>query len=425
LKRIFNCLLLIIVFLNFTLQPGFTQTSIPKPAEIDQIDQKFIKPSRHKIPKPVIIPKEKNIQPPSEAPLIHFVLKDIIIKGSTVYFEFSTYYQTYLNKKISLADAYIIAQTITQRYRNDGYILSRVIVPAQEISNGILTLQIIEGFIEDVVIEDQTLDKRILLRVYADKILTSKPLHISVLERYLLLMNDLPGIQVKSILTASKNTFGASTLTLITDHKIINGHIGIDNLGSRFNGPYQTSLSLQFNSLFRLYERMGIRMVASSEMEELRYLYAFHEQQIGHEGTKLFSSGSLSSTKPGHTLKNLDVEGESYTASFLLRHPFIRSRGRNCTINTGFSYRNSQTDILGEKIPKTACVLLLSDFLMILRIVFEELILSKQNSVKGLKYWMRQTLIPTPYPGKEGEVILQKFPEAFFAYNKSFLVGCC
>ena len=48
---------------------------------------------------------------------------------------------------------YAIADRITTKYRNDGYILSRAIVPAQRISGGALQVQVVEGYIKDFRID--------------------------------------------------------------------------------------------------------------------------------------------------------------------------------------------------------------------------------------------------------------------------------
>src|SRR6185436_17718126 len=102
-------------------------------------------------------------QAPSNAAEIKFPLTGVTIEGATVYPEaaLQPYYQKYLNREVSLADVYGVAAAITARYRNDGYILSQVLVPAQTVDAGRVRLQAVEGYVAEVIIggsSDRSLD---------------------------------------------------------------------------------------------------------------------------------------------------------------------------------------------------------------------------------------------------------------------------
>jgi len=172
------------------------------------------------------------------------------------------------------------------------------------------------------------------------------------LERYLLLINDLPGVSAQSVLVPSKEEPGASELVLTLKHKYMDANAGIDNRGSKFNGPIQIKGGASVNSALGLYERVGVQSVVTSEMNELFYFNGFGEIPVSSEGSKLFLSSSLSFSEPGSTLKSFDVEGYSNTLMFKFAHPFIRSRGENLSGYMGFTARNSETDLLGSNITK-------------------------------------------------------------------------
>ena len=121
------------------------------------IEKRFQPPVR---PESIIEPPELKVPerlPPPEARDIKFILVGVVIEGSTVYqdIDFLPLYEQFLKQEITLADMYKVADAITVKYRNDGYILSRAIVPPQRIRGGIVRLTIVEGFIDQVVIEGQ------------------------------------------------------------------------------------------------------------------------------------------------------------------------------------------------------------------------------------------------------------------------------
>ena len=280
---------------------------------------------------------------------VNFLLQRMIIKGSTIYGKrkFSRLFRKYLHRRITLEQIYIIAQQITNMYRNDGYILSKAVVPPQKIEDGAVQINVIEGYVDRVVVQGQVRGPRRLLNEYRKGILRSRPLKAKDLERYLLLVDDLPGVSVKSVLTPSKDKPGATNMTLILSNKAYEGSLGLDNRGTKFNGPIQINAGLSGNALFKNYERIGLQGVVTSDTDELQFFSGFYEQPISSEGTKLFFSTSFSDSKPGSALKDFEVAGESKTFTLKITHPFIRSRAENLTGSLSYTHRNSSTDILG------------------------------------------------------------------------------
>ena len=113
--------------------------TVPSAAEPQRLDKRFEQP---KVPDSVMepqIPKTKSYKPPADLKKIRFILKKIVVKGSTVYSHnaFRRWQKRYVNKKVSLALIYRLAEKITTKYRNDGYLLSRAIVIPQKIKNAI------------------------------------------------------------------------------------------------------------------------------------------------------------------------------------------------------------------------------------------------------------------------------------------------
>ena len=87
-------------------------------------------------------------------------------------------------------------------------------------------LRIIEGYIDKIKIQGPVRGPRKLINQYKKKILKSRPLRALDLERYLLLIDDLPGVAAKSVLTPSEDKPNATTMTLILADKAFEGHVG-------------------------------------------------------------------------------------------------------------------------------------------------------------------------------------------------------
>ena len=354
----FKVLILFLVgIFSWPLQGGVVEAQISpegrdrtyKQAAPHRFERRF---DKRVSPKSSVVPiKPKSMAPifPEDLKEIKFVLKQLFIQGKSIYDKraLKPLYTSYLKKELTLKNIYEIAQRITNKYRNDGYILSKAIVPPQKIKGGVVHLRIIEGYIDKIKIQGPVRGPRKLINKYKKNILKSRPLRVSDLERYLLLIDDLPGVMAKSILTPSEDKPSATTMSLILADKAFVGHVGTDNRGSKFNGPYQFLGGVTVNSLLGDNSRAGVQGVLTSQTEELLFLNAFYDLPINDEGTRLFFSSSVSKSEPGSTLKRFDINGDSKSITLRLTHPFLRSRGENLPGHLGFSGRNSTTKILG------------------------------------------------------------------------------
>lgn len=279
-----------------------------------------------------------------------FTLRGVAITGSTVYNQeqLAPLFADYLGKEMSLGEAQGIAERVTIKYRNDGYILSQAVIPEQQLSNGVLKIRVVEGFIDKVVIQGDVRENswRSLINGYGDKIRQRRPLHIATLERYLLLMDDLPGATAKGVVRPSQSTFGAADIVVTVTHKTFEGSLSTDNRGTKYIGPQQWTGTVAANSVLGLYERTTLRGITTNPTSELRFVDLQHEEQIGYEGTRLIVSGSYSRTEPSYTLTPLEIEGNSVSLQLKAQHPFIRSRSENFSLRGLFDYRNTDTDLL-------------------------------------------------------------------------------
>lgn len=282
-----------------------------------------------------------------------FVLSAVELDGATAYPEgtFAKFYQEKVGQTISLLDARMIAKSITTRYHNDGYILSQAVVPAQDVTSGKLKIQIVEGKVGNVTVDgkDLSASQRAALDGYAKKITAEHPVSLKTLEKYMLLINDLPGVTASGLLRPMENEFGAAELVLTINDQRFNGSYSFDNRGSKFIGPWQHTLALSVNSLYGLYDTTQARFFfAFPDTNELVGGELSHELPLGHNGTKLSLLGSVIDTKPGDSLKVLDINGESTFLQAKVTHPFIRSRQENLIGRFAIDYRDTMTDIFKD-----------------------------------------------------------------------------
>lgn len=160
---------------------------------------------------------EKQIEAPSsldvsaaipEAP-DGFVLHGVQLEGLSAFDEadFSSLINEYVGRSVDLNVLNHLAARITARYREAGYFLAKAVVPQQEIEGGVVKLQVIEGYVHDVRIDDpEELLERDRFGITQDtlsKIKTLKPLHGPTLERYILILNEQAGLVVQTFMESA------------------------------------------------------------------------------------------------------------------------------------------------------------------------------------------------------------------------------
>lgn len=335
---------------------------LPGPADPARKEQQF---EKFRVPEKVedgviTIPKLPDLAIPENADQIKFVLKEARVTGveGVDYNEIAVYYTPYLNYEISLEKLYKIAEDITQHYRESGYLLSKAFIPPQTIDGGIVEIKVVEGYIGEITFESEVVGTKPTKRMQriADKIKAFRPIHVSHLDRYIMLLNDLPGVSVRSILRPVEDPEeageGASQLLLVPSKTKFQHSASFDNTGSRFSGPYQFGIRTGFNNKFSRHMETIINSFVPTELSELQFIQAIQRVPINSEGTVVDFQASFSNAEPGFSLKSSDIKSNSLSFSLGVFHPIIRSRKQNFSLSGELSVKNSESDILGTILSK-------------------------------------------------------------------------
>lgn len=288
---------------------------------------------------------------PAGAEKMLFTLKTVEIEGQTVYAqsEIEKLYGSKVGSKISLADVYALASQLTAKYRNDGYILTQVVVPPQTISSGVVKLRVVEGRVNQIRIEDPNRSaNNDVISQYASRLKEKGALNNKDLERALLLINDLPGVTARGVLSPSKEVVGASDLTIFIERDGFDGQVAADNYGSRYLGPWEVTGGVAVNSLLGLNERLSLNLAYAPSDQgiepELTFGEILGEVPVGSYGSMLGLKLGRTATEPGHTLEEFNVKGDSQYAGLFVDQPIIRTRDFNLSTSLALDVSETQTE---------------------------------------------------------------------------------
>lgn len=282
---------------------------------------------------------------------VKFMLEKINFSGNKVYSteDLLPLYQHMMHKEITLLDLQALAQAIEKHYLENGYILTRVFIPPQEIDkSGVVKMDIVEGFIDKYLIDGPTKGVTTAIEQYLSEVLKDKPLKLTTLERALLLINDLPGIEAKAVLTPSVETQGASTVVVLINEHLWDGYATWDNRGTKYLGPQEFSVSGSLNNIFNAPGQSTINAKSGSETREFTSYQLAYQAYIAPSGATVNSSFTQNRTHPGNDLAILDIDGISTSVAFVYSYPIIRTRRMNFSMSLDYDYLDSRTDILSQ-----------------------------------------------------------------------------
>jgi hemolysin activation/secretion protein len=259
-------------------------------------------------------------------------------------------YTGYIGKTVSQADLAQIADNVSQLYRDAGYHLSRAIVPVQDIKNGRVQIQVIEGRITDIVLKGEEAARFGVARIL-DPIKYEDPSQLKTFERRLLLVNQLPGVRITdSGLEEIGKATGRFRLTVYVETWRYSASAAVDNLGSHPVGLWEGFVTANLNSYFMAGDTLAmVGSTAPNKPDELSYGRVTYDTPLGDNGARVGATFWYSSIWPGDVQRELEMQTDSVAGD--LRASFVALQSQKASLRftaaVGAGYF-TQKDILGR-----------------------------------------------------------------------------
>jgi hemolysin activation/secretion protein len=280
-----------------------------------------------------------------------FDLRHVSITGATAipHARLVTAYRPYLGKKVSQADLIAMAAAVSDVYRAAGFHLSRTIIPAQDVADGRLQIQVIEGSIVDVALRGEGADQ-FGVRPMLDAVLAEQPSRFTTLERQLYLINGRPGVHIDDTELEEIGTASGRfrlIVTLKTWHFFTS--FGVDNLGSSSVGPWQSYATAALNSYLAPGDSLALNLSTTpADPRQLAFGRLSYEVPVGTDGARIGASGFYSEVWPGD-FRHL-VNDNTKTESFEFHGSIVplQTQQSSLTLTAGLGFTNaSENDVFG------------------------------------------------------------------------------
>ena len=347
--------ILFLAWLGFQPLPAFAQPfDAPRNPSIDILDRQRQAPPAPRS-QPGLRVTEEAGQPVYDQSL-RFTLASLRVESSTVFKEQELLapYRSLFGTEVTFDAVNSIAAEMTKKYRDQGFLLSRVMLPAQELEplKAEVRLVAVEGYISSIEYEGE---EKFAARFRAyfsraeKKLLQQRPLRHKDFEREMLLAQDVAGVKVASRFREGQER-GASILVLTVESKILDGTLGWGNTGTDSAGPHMFNASFGFSTLPLIGAKTTLAYSQAANYQEYHSLQAAQSYQFSC-GLLLNASYAYSYSPEQNTefARTFDYKTRSDTFNLGLSYPFIRSRDMNLSAGLALEIRDSSSDVLSGR----------------------------------------------------------------------------
>ena len=290
--------------------------------------------------------------PAPEPPLssgVQVFVNAIRLTGNTVFSdqELAPIVAPYLGRAITTEELLDLRDALTARYVEAGYVNSGALIPDQEVREGVIEIQIVEGRLADVVVNGLTsLDPEFV--VERIRLGAGPPLNVNQLrERIQLLLLDPAIDQVNARLGPGLRRGEGRLEVDVVEAPRYQPTFRFANDRSPAVGAEHGELTVSFGNLLGRSDPLRLQVGASEGLKDAAIDYSV---PLTARDLRLFVSGEIDDSEVvEEPFNQIDVESTSSSLQIGLSWPVIRTLDDELRLEAGLERERSTTSLLGRR----------------------------------------------------------------------------
>ncbi len=243
----------------------------------------------------------------------------------------------YFGAPITIEEIYQAADDIQRFYRSRGYLLASVYVPAQKISSGTVRLEIIEGRLASVHIEDaiDSYTPRFLID-YFDTSNLGDVISRSLLDEKITKLNDLPGLTARAVILPGSE-YGTSDIAIQAIEERSSLTLRINNYGRKSLGETRLEAGWLYVNPFSQGDQLNLSAIIA-ENSRMTFLRADYDALVSSSGTRAGVGISMFNYDVNTEEINLSggLEGDGNNFRMFVSQPILRRQRNKLDISAIF-----------------------------------------------------------------------------------------
>ena len=279
------------------------------------------------------------------------LIKQIEVEGYTAFDpeKIEALVRPYQGKELTFEQLKQLTGVITDLYTNQGYTTSGAFFPRQDISRGLIKIQVIEGSLENIEIEGLKRLKKSYISSRYLKNSSYSPLNVQKLQEDLAQLRLDPLIERVEARLVRGTRLGASVLLVeIEEAKLISASLEFNNQASPTTGEYRGIATLAHNNLLGRRDRAFAQLDLSDGFTAYELNYTL---PLNYQGTAISIwyryGNSLVVEEP---LDEVDIRARADTLSFQLTQQLVRSVTTESSVSLIFDLSEIKTFIFNDEL---------------------------------------------------------------------------
>ncbi|HEY9811026.1 MAG TPA: ShlB/FhaC/HecB family hemolysin secretion/activation protein [Halomicronema sp.] len=301
-------------------------------------------------PPPTLSPPAPPATPALPTENITIKVQRIEILGNTIFSpaKIDQLIAPFENQTVSFEQLIALRTAITDLYIRNGYTTSGAFLPPQDVSSGVIKIQVVEGQLENIEIKGL---KHLRENYVRDRIALAAdgPVNLQKLETALQLLQLDPRLsRVRAELTAGTSP-GHSILILdLEESESFALTFSVDNHDSPSVGSIRYSAGVNHNNVLGFGDSFSAEFGITEGIKAYNFNYAIPlNARDGILSLNYSNSNSRVIEKP---FEDLGIQGNSQTLAIGFRQPVSRTPQEEFTLGLSADLRRSETFIL-ENVP--------------------------------------------------------------------------
>ena len=258
----------------------------------------------------------------------------------------------YEGKELTLPQLKDVARNLTALYQRNGYFLVRAYVPAQNIQANQVELRVVEGKIGEVTVEGAENYSSEYIRERFLQSFAGETFRSDRFQRTMLLLNELPDLQVKAVMTAGKAEGTADINLRVEDQSPV--HFGVDynNYGTPETGENRVGLSFDAGNVLQQADLLSLRGVVGFPAKQNSFYQLNYQTPLNQDGTALtfgYANGAFTVSQGLGAI--LDVRGDANIYTMALTHALDRELQFSSNVGLALSHKYIRNNFFGGQVP--------------------------------------------------------------------------
>jgi hemolysin activation/secretion protein len=277
-------------------------------------------------------------------------IKRIDVLGSTAFSpqELDAVTASFIGQEANLENCLAIRSTITQLYVDNGYTTSGAfLLNNQDVSDGVVEIQVIEGRLEELHIEGLSHLNESYVR---ERLATETPININKLQESLQLLQNDPLIDNISANLAVGSSNGLSILSVkISEAETWAIGAAFDNARSPAVGSNQAIAQLSNINVIGFGDRADFTYYHTEGSDTFNFSYQIPVNS--KNGTIRATYATSSNEIVEEPFTPLDIQSESRSYELSYRQPLVQTPTQEFALGITASRIESESSLLGERFP--------------------------------------------------------------------------